>query len=55
MSGKGVVAEGCHFSTGKVVLAWRTVRTSVAVYDSMYDLKAIHGHGGRTQVVWVDK
>ena len=54
VSGIGIVAEGCQFTEGKCVLAWLTQHKSVAVYDSLQDLEAIHGHGGRTRVVWVD-
>ena len=54
VSGTGAVAEGVMFSTGKCVLAWTTRFRSVAVYDSLGELEAIHGHDGRTRVFWVD-
>ena len=54
VSGTGVVAEGVMFSTGKCVLAWVTRFRSIAVYDSIEELESIHGHDGRTQVVWID-
>ncbi len=54
VSGTGIVAEGIVFSTGKVVLAWVTQYRSVAVYDSLAELEAIHGHDGRTAVEWLD-
>lgn len=54
VSGIGFVAEGCTFSNGQVVLAWVTKTRSLAVYDSMEDLVVIHGHDGKTQIVWVD-
>lgn len=54
VSGTGVVAEGVEFSDGRVALRWRTAVTSVAIYDSMADLVAIHGHEGRTRVVYID-
>jgi hypothetical protein len=51
VSGTGVVADGCI--SGKwVVLIWRTQHSSVAVYSSMAELRAIHGHGGSTKVVY---
>lgn len=53
-SGTGIVAEGVLFSTGKTVLAWTTKYTSVAVYDSLAEMEAIHGHQGRTSIEWVD-
>ena len=54
-SGTGIVAEGVLFSTGKAVIAWTTKYTSVAVYDSLAELEAIHGHEGRTTIEWVDE
>lgn len=54
VSGTGFVAEGVHFANGKVVLAWLTQASSLGVYDSMDDLMRIHGHGGKTRVVWTD-
>jgi len=54
ISGCGVVAEGVLFSTGRAVLAWVTRVQSVAIYDSMECLVSIHGHDGKTRVVWVD-
>jgi hypothetical protein len=54
VSGTGRVAEGVQFSNGKCAISWLTNFTSVAVYDSIYDVIAIHGHQGKTQIVWVD-
>ena len=53
ISGTGIVAEGVLFSTGKCVLAWVTEYQSVAVYDSIEELEAIHGHNGRTKIEWL--
>lgn len=53
VSGIGVVAEGAQFSTGKCVLAWTTRYQSVAVYDNIDELIAIHGHDGATRVRWL--
>jgi hypothetical protein len=53
VSGTGYVAEGVQFSSGKCVLAWTVAVQSVAVYDSMTDLVAIHGHDGKTHVRWL--
>ena len=52
VSGVGVVAEGTQFENGKCVLAWVTQFQSVAVYDSIEELERIHGHNGKTLVVW---
>ena len=53
ISGVGDVAEGVEFSNGKCVLCWITQYRSVAVYDSIRELDAIHGHNGKTEIVWV--
>lgn len=51
VSGVGIVAEGVVFASGKVALSWLTPRTSVAVYDDLATVDAIHGHNGKTRVV----
>lgn len=53
-SGTGVVAEGCVFTSGHVVLTWLSPLWSHEVCLSMEAMPAIHGHSGKTQVVWVD-
>jgi hypothetical protein len=55
VSGVGIVAEGAQFGNGRVALCWLTEHTSVGVYDTMADLEVIHGHGGKTRVVWLDE
>jgi len=52
VSGTGIVAEGVQFTDGTAVLRWTTATSSTAVYASIDDLEAIHGHGGSTQIVW---
>lgn len=54
VSGTGVVAEGVEFSDGTAALRWRSGLASTAVYASVEDLVAIHGHHGATTVVWLD-
>lgn len=54
ISGTGVVARGVEFHDGAAVLRWCVGRKSTAIYDSMDDLVAIHGHDGSTQVRWID-
>ena len=51
VSGTGIVAEGVEFSNGKVVLCWVTRYRSVAVYDSMAEMMAVHGHDGSTYLM----
>jgi hypothetical protein len=54
VSGTGIVARGVIFPTGKCVMEWQTKHTSVAVYDSVDELMAIHGHDGKTEIVISD-
>ena len=52
VSGTGVVAEGVRFCGGRCVLHWLTAVSSIAVYDNIEDLMAIHGHKGKTILQW---
>ena len=52
VSGTGVVAEGVRFSDGRCVLRWLTRVSSIAIYNSIEDVEAIHGHGGKTIIQW---
>jgi hypothetical protein len=54
VSGTGRVAEGCVFSNGWVALTWLTAHTSVAFYPSMDHVEAVHGHNGKTRIVFED-
>ena len=54
VSGVGNIAEGILFSDGIVAMRWITEHKSTCVYDSITEVVAIHGHGGRTVVVWQD-
>jgi hypothetical protein len=53
-SGTGAVVEGVMFSDGSVVIHWLTALSSIAIYQSIDDAIAIHGHGGATNLMWVD-
>ena len=55
VSGTGRVAEGCEFLTGECVICWLTARSSIAIYKSIKCVIDIHGHNGKTKVVWEDK
>ena len=53
VSGVGVVAEGVQFSDGPVVIRWIVgEHRSTVVWPSIAAVEAIHGHEGRTRVVW---
>ena len=54
VSGLGRVAYGVRFPDGTVTLRWNGELRCTAVYSSIDDLIAIHGHEGRTAVVWID-
>lgn len=55
ISGTGTVAEGIEFSDGTVALRWLSANpTSVVFHDHGLDsVRAVHGHGGSTRVVFV--
>jgi hypothetical protein len=53
-SGTGAVCEGVMFSDGSVVLRWLTFLSSTALYKSIEDAIAIHGHDGMTDLLWID-
>jgi hypothetical protein len=54
VSGTGFVAEGVQFSDGTVALRWTSAwPTSVVFHDRGIEaVKAVHGHGGKTRIVW---
>jgi len=53
-SGCGRVAEGVIFSNGKVALEWLSKHSSTNLYDSIDDVEFIHGHEGKTKIVFDD-
>jgi hypothetical protein len=52
VSGTGVVAEGVEWSDGTVTLRWYGEHASTVTWASMASVKAIHGHDGKTRIVW---
>jgi hypothetical protein len=50
VSGTGPVAEIGRFSDGVCAMRWLTATASTAIYSSLEELIAIHGHGGATEV-----
>ena len=55
VSGTGVVAEGVEFSDGAVALHWVAGEVhSTAVFRSLAEVRAVHGHDGATRVVAAD-
>lgn len=55
VSGTGVIAEGVLFSNGKVVVNWISMHKILEVVDSVAEWQAVHGHEGRTKIVWDDE
>jgi hypothetical protein len=55
VSGIGLVAHGVQFPDGTVVLRWCVgEHRSTVIWDSMAAVEAIHGHGGKTRIDWID-
>lgn len=54
VSGTGLVAQGVEFDDGTCAMRWLTSKASTAVYNDILDLEDIHGHNGKTVVVWID-
>ncbi len=52
VSGTGEVAEGVEFDNGKVVICWISKHHTIAIFDNLHELEAIHGHEGSTTVEW---
>lgn len=52
VSGTGVIAEGVEFTCGEVVLKWTTQCQTTGIYTSIKSCEGIHGHGGKTRIVW---
>lgn len=55
VSGTGVVAEGVEFGDGSCVMRWLGQYPSRVDHASVANLVAVHGHGGLTEVRWVDQ
>lgn len=54
VSGLGVVAEGVEFGDHTIALRWLSSTASTILHESMENLKIVHGHQGKTVVVWID-
>ncbi len=52
VSGTGRVADGVRWPDGTVTVRWRTTTASTVFFSCLADAEAIHGHDGRTKVVW---
>lgn len=54
ISGPGVVADGVMFPDGACAIHWRSSLYSIEIFGSIRDLEQIHGHSGRTKIVFDD-
>jgi hypothetical protein len=52
VSGTGVVADGVEFPDDTVVIRWRGRHASTVIWPDLATALAVHGHDGRTTVVW---
>lgn len=54
VSGTGIVAQGVQFRDGQIALQWCCpgLPSSMSIWPSLEDMLTIHGHRGRTEVVW---
>lgn len=50
-SGVGVVAEGVIFDNGMSAMTWLSPIPTVTAFRSFPDIKKLHGHEGRTEVI----
>lgn len=57
MSGTGTVCEGVEFTDGIVVLKWIVgdYRSITFWNQGIEAVRAVHGHDGMTEVVWLDQ
>jgi hypothetical protein len=53
VSGVGQVAVGVVFPSGKAVLEWLGENKTFEIFDKLDHIKRIHGHGGKTRIVFV--
>jgi hypothetical protein len=44
---------GVEFGDGTVVIRWLGAHPSTVVWPSVDDAIAVHGHEGRTRIVWI--
>lgn len=54
VSGTGRVAEGVEWEDGKVSVSWLSRYHIVETIDNIHTCEAVHGHGGKTKVEWLD-
>jgi hypothetical protein len=48
------VAEGVVYHNGWCSMMWKTSVFSLVTYPDIESVETIHGHNGKTRIVWVD-
>lgn len=54
VSGLGIVFEGVTWSDGKCAIRFISPTGSTNIFDSIEAVKAVHGHAGMTDIVFMD-
>ena len=54
ISGTGIVAQGILWGNGWVSITWLSSRPATGHYRSMDDVDWVHGHNGKTEIVFID-
>lgn len=54
VSGTGIVADGILWPDQSCTIRWRGERPSLVHWHSVDHAISIHGHGGATEIEWID-
>ena len=58
VSGTGVVATGVVWPDGHAALRWKAddheAASSTSVWSSVADMMRVHGHGGFSEIIYID-
>jgi hypothetical protein len=55
VSGVGTVCEGVEFTNGMCAITWLTPTRCVGVYENIKNIEEVHGHQGKTRIVFLDE
>lgn len=51
VSGTGPVVEGVEFTNGWCAIRWLSNQSTLCFYQSLADVRQIHSHGGKTELI----
>src|SRR5262249_46937812 len=51
VSGTGPAVEGVEFTNGWCAIRWMSDKSTLCFYQSLEDVRRIHGHGGKTELI----